>query len=189
MNPLQLFNSDRDRARAQEDAMAHLCTVANVDANGQAQVRTLVLREIAGQLAIFVNATSPKWAHLQNGFVLHTYWPSVQVQYRMQVSSAPLDNKTVHDSWHMRPDMPKRMDWFYEQQRVQSSPIDSREALLEQINTVQLPDPLHAPDNARGLLIQPFEIERLDLTQPEGVHDRTRFLLAKDEWQVLTLVP
>ena len=169
--------------------MAHLCTVANVDTHGRPQMRTLVLREVDGQLAIFVNATSPKWTHLQAGFVLHTYWPSVQVQYRMHVNSDPLANKVVHDSWHMRPDMPKRMDWFYEQQSVQSSDIHSRALLLEQINTVELPDPLRAPENARGLLIKPFEIERLDLTQPEGVHDRTRYVLTADEWQVSTLVP
>lgn len=189
MDPLVLFDSDRGRARVAEDPMAHLCTVANVDAAGRAQMRTLVLREVDGSLAIFVNATSPKWHSLQNDFVLHTYWPSVQVQYRMHVSAEPLANHVVHDSWHLRPDMPKRMDWFYEQHGVQSSPVTSRDELLSKLADVDLPEPLKAPDNARGLLITPHEIERLDLTQADGVHDRQLFVHREGTWIISTLVP
>jgi pyridoxine/pyridoxamine 5'-phosphate oxidase len=152
-------------------------------------MRTLVLREVDDQLAVFVNATSPKWQQMQSGFVLHTYWPSVQVQYRMHVEATPVDPRLVHESWRMRPDPPKRMDWFYEQHHTQSSPIESREVLLARLNQVRLPDPLTAPKNARGLLLEPFEIERLDLTQPEGVHDRQLFVLGGDGWQRSTLVP
>ncbi len=189
MNPLTLFADDRARARAEQDPMAALCNVANVDHTGAPQLRTLVLRDVDGHLAIFVNATSPKWTHLHNGFVVHTYWPSVQIQYRMQAKAEPVELEVVHDSWHLRPDMPKRMDWFYEQHAVQSSPIESRAALLERVHSVNLPDPLAAPENARGLLIHPYEIERLDLTQPDGVHDRTRYTFVHDKWQMSTLVP
>ena len=169
--------------------MAHLCTVANIDAHGRAQMRTLVLREVDEQLAVFVNATSPKWQHLQSGCVLHTYWPSVQVQYRMHVRAELLDLQLVHESWQLRPDAPKRMDWFYEQHGEQSSHIESRDALLAKLQSLDLPNPLQAPDNARGLLLEPFEIERLDLTQPEGVHDRELFTRADNRWQRSTLVP
>ncbi len=189
MDPLALFDADRSRARDAQDPMAHLCTVANVDASGRAQMRTLVLREVDGRLAIFVNATSPKWGGLQNGFVLHTYWPSVQVQYRMHVSAEHVDTHLVHDSWHLRPDAPKRMDWFYEQHSVQSSPVTSRAHLLTKLAEVDLPEPLRAPDNARGLLLAPEEIERLDLTQPDGVHDRQLFTQTDAGWVVSTLVP
>lgn len=169
--------------------MAHLCTVANVDDAGRAQMRTLVLREVEQHLAIFVNATSPKWQHLKAGFVLHTYWPSVSIQYRMHVYAAPLEPEIVHGSWHLRPDAPKRMDWFYEQHGEQSTPIESRKALLDKLGSVNLPNPLRAPDNARGLLITPFEIERLDLTQPEGVHDRQLFTRVEEGWHRSYLVP
>ncbi len=189
MDPLNLFNADRQRARDAEDPMAHLCTVANVDDLGRAQMRTLVLRDVDGQLAVFVNATSPKWTHLQTHATLQTYWPSVQVQYRMQVSTAAVAQTTVHESWHLRPDAPKKMDWFYEQHAHQSSQIGSRDALLAQLEEVVPPEPMQAPDNARGLLLHPVEVERLDLTQANGVHDRQRFKLVDAQWQVDTLVP
>ena len=169
--------------------MAHLCTVANIDAAGRAQMRTLVLRDVQGQLAIFINATSPKWAALQTGFTLHTYWPSVQLQYRFIVTAEVIDPQRVHESWHLRPDMPKRMDWFYEQHGQQSSKVTSRESLLAKISNVELPDPLHAPDNARGLLLSLIEVERLDLGQDNGVHDRQHFTLSGDDWHQSTLVP
>ena len=189
MDPLGLFHADRVRAREAQDPMAHLCTVANIDPNGRPQMRTLVLREVDGQLAVFINATSPKWPHVQTDVVLHTYWPSVQVQYRMHVSASPVPQAIVHDSWHLRPDAPKKMDWFYEQHGVQSSGIGSRENLLEKLAAVELPEPLQAPDNARGLLLDPHEIERLDLTQPDGVHDRTLFKYSESTWHRETLVP
>ena len=189
MDPMALFNADRSRARSANDPMAHLCTGANIDSTGRAQLRTLVLRDIQGQLAIFVNATSPKWATLQTGFALHTYWPSVQLQYRFIVTAEVIDPQMVHESWHLRPDMPKRMDWFYEQQGKQSSPVASRESLLGKISDIELPDPLHAPGNARGLLLSPIEVERLDLGQENGVHDRQYFTLSGDTWQQTTLVP
>jgi len=152
-------------------------------------MRTLVLRDVENHLAIFVNATSPKWRHLQTGFVLHTYWPSVEIQYRMHVRAAPLEREVVHDSWHLRPDAPKRMDWFYEQHGEQSTPIESRATLLAKLERLDLPRPLRAPDNARGLLITPYEIERLDLTQPEGVHDRQLFTRVEAGWRRSVLVP
>ena len=59
--PLEQFFTDRQRAQAAEDPMAAVCTAANVDAQGLAQLRTLVLREVAGSWRYLL--TPP----LQNG--------------------------------------------------------------------------------------------------------------------------
>jgi len=189
MNPLELFKEDRQRARAAEDPMVNLCTIATVDDDGRPQLRTLVLREVGTDMAIFVNATSPKWPHLGRNVLLHTYWPSVQVQYRMYVETAAIEPSIVHESWHLRPDAPKRLDWFYEQHSQQSATISSRDHLLEKLDQITLPDPMRVPDSARGLQLNPVEIERLDLTQANGVHDRRLFKLHDDEWSTYILVP
>ncbi|MEM9620421.1 MAG: pyridoxamine 5'-phosphate oxidase family protein [Pseudomonadota bacterium] len=188
-HPLDLFADDRARARAAEDPMAHLCTVANTDAEGQPQLRTLVLRDVDDRLALFINATSPKWPSLQAGFAVMTYWPSVQIQYRLQVTAEPLAAETVHASWLQRPPAPQRMDWFYQQVQPQSSVINSREALLANLLKVEVPAPLKAPNNARGVLLNIAELERLDLNQPDGVHLRERFIWNDDQWQQTVLVP
>ena len=111
MDPIEQFYADRAEAQAAQDPMAAVCCVASYD-GAQVQQRTLVLRDVEGELAIFINATSPKWATLQDAFSLTTWWPSVQVQYRMQGTTSLLDSNLVAESWQLRPDSPKRMDWF-----------------------------------------------------------------------------
>ena len=189
MDPLEQFHTDRAKAFEAKDPMAAVCTVGNIDSAGQVQIRTLVLRNVGDDLAIFVNATSPKWPALQDTFAVQTYWPSVAVQYRLQVSSTPVEAKLVHQSWQMRPDMPKRMDWLYQQIANQSSTIASRQALLSMLDGVSLPDPLVAPEHASGLCLVPYEIERLDLNQDNGVHDRSHYRLDAGQWTTATLVP
>ena len=74
MDPIEQFYADRAEAQAAQDPMAAVCCVASYD-GAQVQQRTLVLRDVEGELAIFINATSPKWATLQDAFSLTTWWP------------------------------------------------------------------------------------------------------------------
>ncbi len=194
MDPYAQFVADRSRAFAEKDPMAALCVVANRSSatadKRRIDVRTLVLRELDGQLALFLNRTSPKWTSLTtHPFALTTYWPSVQIQYRLQVEAQELASDVVHESWHLRPEPPQRMDWFYEKAHPQSTPIGNRDRLLEQLANVDLPNPLTAPANASGLQLSPLEIERLDLTMDNGVHDRTVARLRNGKWEIVTLVP
>ncbi|MEM7100732.1 MAG: pyridoxamine 5'-phosphate oxidase family protein [Pseudomonadota bacterium] len=189
VDPLALFNADRSAAFAAKDPMAALCSVATIDAQGHPCVRTLVLRDLEGQLALFVNASSPKWNALQEQFSIMTYWPSQQIQYRFMVSGDPIPHEIVAQSWDLRPAAPKRMDWFYEQMATQSTPIADRDTLLAQLDALELNEPLNAPSNARGLALNPVSVERLDLTQENGVHDRVLFARVDEHWEQRVLVP
>ena len=193
-DPLKQFHAERQLARDAGDPMAHVCVLATVDKHGRPQARTLVLRNVnhEGQprLALFINASSPKWTELANSesVSVQVYWPSVELQYRMQVKAETLNPQMVAESWQLRPDAPKNMDWLYQQQ-AQSTMVADRQALLSQLNQLKTPEPLVAPEGAKGLLLQIIEIERLDLTQSNGVHDRTQYTLNNNEWQKQTLVP
>jgi pyridoxine/pyridoxamine 5'-phosphate oxidase len=179
--------------------MANLCTVAAATASTTPEaksdpqtpnLRTLVLRDVGEQLALFINATSPKWSSFAAGPVsLVTYWPSISIQYRLQMHTHPLDAKLVHDSWLLRPDPPKHMDWYYEKFAGQSTPVADRATLLRNLENLELDEPLAAPSSARGLLLEPVYVERLDLSMDNGVHDRSRAYLTDDGWQTGTLVP
>lgn len=190
-DPLLRFRHERDAARDAQDPMASLCTVANVDEAGDAQLRSLVLRDVDDELAIFINASSPKWPHLTAKCALLTWWPSQQVQYRLHATTSPVPADIVAESWQLRPDMPKRMDWFYTLSSAQSSAWPDRQALVDAVQAIDLPEPLTAPDTARGLLLHVTTLERLDLNQGGGLHDRTRFTRtdATSVWQEETLVP
>ena len=188
MDPLARFKADRDRARAQQDPMANLCTVGN-QGEATTELRTLVLRDVGDELAIFINATSPKWSALQQNAGVLTYWPSIQVQYRMSVDTKHVAEAIVAESWQLRPDAPKQMDWFYTTVQSQSSAIGTREDLLAQTNAMTLKEPLVAPETAQGLILTPYKIERLDLTQENGIHDRTSYEFKDGAWTETTLVP
>lgn len=191
-DPLARFRADRQAAWDAKDPMAAVCVLATVDAEGQPQARTLVLRDIAdGQfqgLAIYINASSPKWRQSQGRVGIQTWWPATQVQYRMQASCQALPATHIGESWQLRPDTPKHMDWLY-QQHPQSSEVADRQALLDLLAATPLPEPVVAPEGARGLLLKPDVVERLDLTQSNGVHDRVRYRLQGDSWEQQTLVP
>ncbi len=187
-DPLKLLARDRGLARDRQDPCAALCTLANVDEQGLPQARTLILRDLESRLAVFVNTTSPKFPHL--GTVSVVVWlPSVNVQYRLTCSTEPVPQALVAESWQLRPEPPKKMDWLYTRVQGQSTPIASRVALLETLAGLELPTPLEAPETARGLYLLPEAIDRLDLGQENGVHDRRRFRAGNPAWSEEVLVP
>ncbi len=190
-DPLAQLLADRAHAREAEDFCANLCVIATVDADGQPQARTMVLRDLGTQLAIFCNETSPKWQEISNSphIAIIVFLPSVNLQYRMMCTTEPVPVMTVHESWQLRPDAPKRMDWFYTLNKPQSAPIESRDLLQAEFAKLDLPDPLVAPETAHGLYVLPEVIERLDLNQPDGIHDRRRYQRQGDTWVETVLVP
>lgn len=187
VNPLCRLRQDRARARERNDPYAELCALATVDSNRHPQVRTLVLRDLDARLAVFVNASSPKWPSMERVAAV-VFLASLAIQYRLDGGTEPVPAATVKASWQLRPDAPKRLDWLYEE-RPQSSTVESREQLLADLAAVRYPDPPVAPDSARGLYLVPREIERLDLNQDSGIHDRRRWTLAEGEWRERVLVP
>lgn len=190
-DPLQRLRHDRARAAELHDPCANLCTVATVDAAGHPQARTLVLRDLDEGFGLFANETSPKWRQMQLGASLAVvvWLPSLNVQYRLQCDAQPLAKTTVNASWHLRPPVPKRLDWLYTRGHTQSSAIASREMLLRHLDELELPEPLTAPRSAGGVLLDPYSVERLDLARPDGVHDRRLYQRGNPGWKETLLVP
>ncbi|MEZ5558870.1 MAG: pyridoxamine 5'-phosphate oxidase family protein [Pseudomonadales bacterium] len=190
-DPVTALRDDRRSARERSDPCANLCTVASVDAEGHPHARTLVLRDLGRELAVFGNATSPKWSQMLGGSsVAVVVWlPSLNLQYRLRCTTTAVARDIVHESWQLRPEVPKRLDWFYTHVQPQGTPMQDRETLLAALEALLLPDPLVAPDTAEGRYLRPFVVDRLDLNQPDGVHDRRHFELREGIWQETVLVP
>lgn len=190
-DPLALLAADRRLARDREDPCANLCTLASVDAAGHPQARTLVLRDVDGRLAIFGNETSPKWRQFEtSGSLAVVVWlPSIEVQYRLQCETRPVPKPTVHESWQLRPPVPKRLDWFYTRVQPQSSMVENRETLVGAVNGLTLREPLTAPRTAAGIFLEPHLIERLELGMADGIHQRQGFRRQATGWRSYVLVP
>lgn len=190
-HPLDLLARDRARARELDDPCANLCTLASVDAAGHPQARTVILRELDGRLAVFGNETSPKWQQmaLSASLAVVVWLPTLKLQYRLQCDTRPVAKSVVHESWQLRPDAPKRLDWYYTRVQPQSSAIDSRDALLSGVAGLSLREPLVAPRTAAGVYLEATVVERLDLDMADGIHDRRGFRRRADGWHEYTLVP
>ena len=190
-DPIVWLRADRARAQTARDPCATLCTVATVDAAGHPQARTLVLRDVDGRLAVFLNRTSPKWIELDKApSVAVVIWlPVLNLQYRLGCRIEPVPDAIVAASWQLRPPAPKRLDWLYTATLPQGSMVRDRAHLLEALDSVTLPDPLVAPPTAAGLYLDAFSVDRLDLAQPDGVHDRRHFERREGEWHERIRVP
>ena len=168
---------------------------------GEPRVRTLVLRDVDDTVALeaapegfaatgfglFLNRTSPKFREFGESdcVAVLVYLPSLAVQYRLRCRLRPLPAQVVHESWRLRPSVPKRMDWLYER-FPQSGAIGSREELVA---LLQGPEPTDAPDTAVGFVLNTDSVERLDLGQEDGIHDRRRYTIAGGRWVEEILVP
>lgn len=188
-DPVALLASDRKRAAELGDAWANLVVVSTRDERGEPHSRVLVLREIDSRLAIFANRTSPKVDEFDcsSTIAAMTYLASIQVQYRLQCRLSSVEPSVVYASWNERPDIPKRLDWLY-QELPQSSVVSSREELLTRLHDIG--ERSSPNDDALGFFLNPIEIERLALDDTSGLHDRRRFTRDGDRvWVESVLVP
>ena len=188
-NPVELFKLDQQTARNQKDPYASLCVISTISKEMLPQSRTLVLRQVEGSLAIFINKSSPKWEELKNGVALQTYWASTQVQYRMNVSTKPIDKEIINQFWQLRPEIPKKMDWIYQSRFPQSSKVTSLDQIRSETRKFTEVEKLTATENATGLILTPQKIERLSLDTPDGIHDRKLFIHTKEGWSESQLMP
>lgn len=187
-DPVRLLKADRDHARNAGDPWADLCVVASISPSGEPRSRVLVLRDLDDQLALFFNASSPKSEEFKRSESLSIllYLHALKVQYRLTATFAEVDPNVIAKSWKLRPLVPRKLDWLYAT-RPQSSSVPSREALLDAID--RIPETTTAPPTARGYALVPTEIERLDLDQPNGIHDRRRYKRLGDNWHETVLIP
>jgi len=187
VDPLAALRADRQRARAAGDPLAGLCWLAT-SAGGAASVRTLVLREVDGDFAIFTNASSPKWRQLLSGAQpeLLVYLPSCRAQYRLRGVLTPIAAATMAQHWQQRPDWGRRLDHAYERQ-AQSSELVSAE-LLDAIRACT-DAPSAMPPGVRGLRLQATRIERLLLDDTRPPHDRRLWQHDGCLWREVLLMP
>jgi len=197
-DPLMLIAADQQRARAAGDANAELCVLSTVDGRGNAQARTLVLREVSDEGAlVFMSASSPKWTQLaeRNGHV-HVHWPSLGRQYRIDGPWRALTQEQLQAHWQQRPWASKVLDWYYEQ-RAQGTEIDSREALEAGVGATEAAlraqhrdeASVPMPPLARGIRVIAHRIEAFSLSDRRRLHDCRLFERDDSGWRSSVRVP
>lgn len=195
MNPVEDIKKNRDQARLQLDPNADLCFLSLASIKGEASIRTLVLRNINdNRFSLFINQSSPKWKILSEGgsYQLLIWYPSCQKQYRISGDHQILKSDFVNSHWQKRPVGNKYMDLLYETISPQSSDIDSRDSLVNHINSLKNKYNVYemeAPGQVTGVELIASSIEILDLSREDNVHDRQIYFLKNGAWTAQTLIP
>lgn len=193
LSPRAWLDADRQRAREARDPNAALCWLASLDELGRPRVRTLVLRDLGEQLALFVNATSAKWPQLQRdqSHELALWLPSQQCQWRLLAQLRPLPASVIAEHWPHRPRSSQVLDHLYEHRWGQSAPLPSSQAFAEQHAALdaQLSSTLTPPPSVRALALELTELERLQLTPAPALHERLHFRLRDGAWEQSPLTP
>jgi len=195
-NPIDIFRENWGKAKSLKDANAPFCSLATASSTGQASVRILVLRGVSDRaFTLFINDSSPKWQDVQNSrqCELLVFWPSLMQQYRIRgdVSEVPVETMRMH--WGQKPYETKILDHFYAEHQCQSGVVESREVLLQGIDTLKARYPKHTdvpfPGNAKGVSVKASYIEIWHGSDTDRLHHRTLYLLKDGVWERQTLVP
>jgi len=195
LDPIARIRSDRAEARKLDDPNADTCFLALADKEGNASIRTLVLRDIAdNHFLLFVNQSSPKWRIIQAGgtYELLIWYPSMQRQYRIGGGVKILDDEFVKRNWLRRPRGSKYLDLLYEHTTDQSSFIESRQHLVDHISRIRAEynvDEIEAPNKVAGLELIAERVEMLDLNREDRIHDRQLFILTGGGWSAKVMIP
>lgn len=200
-SPLDMFRSDWQRAKSLKDANAVVCSLATVSADGQASIRTLVLREVTEEsFVVFINATSPKYEDLQQsgqpkfgGAELMVFWPSLMQQYRVRGELSWVGDDAMAEHWAKKPYEAKILDHYYAECGPQSSVVDTRDALKAGVCSLKKRFPVDADipylNNAKGLVIKANYIESWCNSLEDRLHERYLYLLSDNSWEKQVLVP
>ncbi len=195
-DPVKIFQNYWAEARAVGDPNAPYCTLATVDTENQVSLRTLVLRGASDDgFEVFINETSPKWRDLQSAASaeLQVFWPTLMQQYRVrgEFLEIPVEAMAVH--WSQKPYEAKLLDYYYLEFGQQSSPLVSRDALVEGIASLKerfsTADEIPFPGNAKGIAVRPNFVEVWHGSAEDRLHHRRRFERRERRWVCTELVP
>ena len=180
-DPIQIFVRWLDEAAATEPSDPNAVALATADAEGMPNVRIVLLKGIEADAFVFyTNYESRKGEELaQNAraaFVCH--WKSLRRQVRVRGHVTREEGAIADDYFASRPLESQVGAWASRQ----SQPLDSREALLAEVERLRRDLGRKPPRPAYwgGYRLRPVEIE-LWADGEFRLHDRFRYIRRRDE--------
>lgn len=186
---LELFQ----QARRANDPCATFVTLATVDDDGMPVSRIITVREVTEiYLVASVCATSPKVSQLATDkWEVLCFWPSLMVQCRLRGHARIQHDEATVANWRVRPNASRLVDTYHARGRSQSSPIESRELLLAEVDALAraFGDPTECPETVATLLLRPTQMEIWLGSVEDRLHDRRAYSLTPTGWSEQVLVP
>jgi pyridoxamine 5'-phosphate oxidase len=193
-DPIILLSALHQAAIKQHDPCAHFATLITVDEDRQPASRIVTLRSLDQDgITLLVNADSPKIRHWQaNGkWELSGFWPIAMVQYRLRGDAELEQTETVRRDWQAKPKTSRLADLYHQRVRPQSSPLPSRQTLLDEIDQLEqaLESEVKAPSHIARLRLRPTLVEIGQASLSDRLHDRRLYQLQDGAWRETILVP
>lgn len=188
-DPIELFRAWMREAEAGEPNDPNAVALATATADGAPSVRMVLLKGLDKRgFAFYTNAESQKGVELAQNprAAMCFHWKSLRRQVRVEGLVSELPDAEADAYFHSR----SRGSQVGAVASRQSRPLTSREALEEQVRSVEdrYPDEVPRPAFWCGYVLWPERIE-FWVNGAERLHDRFLFLRAGNGWTRERLYP
>jgi len=190
-SPFRQFEKWLGQIRETSTGEANAMTLATVDADGCPSARTVLLKGFDHRgLVFFTHYDSQKGREIASHPRVATvfYWPTFERQVRISGIASPTSADESDAYFVSRPAGSQIGAAASRQSTVVESRawLETRFAELE--NQVDRGEPIQRPERWGGYRIRPLEFEFWQ-GRPNRLHDRIRFRLIEDSWEMDRLAP
>jgi pyridoxamine 5'-phosphate oxidase len=189
-DPIEEFQSLLKRANENEKGDATACVLATCDRECRPSARVVLLKDAGPDgFSFFTNYGSRKARELLANphAALCFYWPVLAIQVRIEGSAARVSTEESDRYFSTRPRESQLGAWASQQ----SSPLSSREELLERFQEAQVQfddKTVPRPENWGGFLLTPQSVE-FWWNKDYRLHDRVLYERSGSGWTLRRLFP
>ncbi len=195
-NPMVNLMEALEGARRARDPGADWLNLITVDAEGFPVARILTIRSISEEsVVVTVTRHSPKMQQLEQSgrYEAHLFWPNLLGQVRMRGRYRVEDPPELAEGWRARAYGGKISDLYQVHCRPQSSVVDSREVMLQELAELRrrFPSdrPIEKPAEVVNLVLLPDFLELWIGDATDRIHDRRQYTRQGDGWLEENIVP
>ena len=188
-NPIDQFKIWFDQAQHAELPEPNAMTVASVDENGKPSARIVLIKDVSPKgFVFFTNYNSRKGLALQANphAALLFFWPELERQIRIEGPIEKVSDQESDEYFHSRPLDSRIGAWASPQSQV----ISGRSVLVAKAAEYALKFALNPPRPPHwvGFRVKPEAMEFWQ-GRPSRLHDRIRYSLHQDQWNIERLAP
>lgn len=189
-DPLVVFRTWWDEARAAGDRWSDAMVLATVAPDGRPAARAVILRGLDDRgFVFFTDTRSAKATDLaaEPRAALVFLWSAHERQVRVSGPVTPLGEDEVEAFFARRPRQANLAARIAAQGEVVVGP-DVLGARLQEVTSAHEGRPLGRPPGWGGYVVAPDEVE-LWQGRPDGLHDRLRYRQEAGGWRIDRLAP
>lgn len=190
-DPVKQFDQWMQQAIAAEVAEPNAMTLSTVAADGKPSSRIVLLRGFDNNGFVFYsnyNSTKGKAMQENNFACLNFFWPDLERQVRIEGSITKLDEAASTAYFQSRPRESQIGAWASEQSAIIENRKVVEDAFLHYTEKFKGLELIPKPAHWGGYTLKPASIEFWQ-GRPSRLHDRLRYTVVNDGWNMERLSP